>query len=156
SSTQAALEGVYHRSIEAIFRDLRDRQSRGPSPTAMPGDADVNEIAPTSPVGPFTSQVVLAELRHASGDLVQAEAAYRALASEQPSSAEVHAALGVIAMERRDSARAMEEWGRALALGIDDAELCYRFAQLADQQGAPVASIRSALERAVSLQPQFD
>ena len=61
--------------------------------------------------------------------------------------------MGTIALKRGDTAGAIAIWQRAIELGIADADLCYRYAMLADSRGLPV---RTALERAVALRPDFD
>ena len=72
---------------------------------------------------------------------------------ERPGAAEVHAALGTIALQRGDTGGAVSAWKRAVELGIADADLCFRYAALADDRGLPV---REALERTLALRPDFD
>ena len=69
------------------------------------------------------------------------------------SAGEVLAALGTIALTRGDTGGAVASWKRAVELGVADADLCYRYAVLADGRGLPV---RAALERALALRPDFD
>ncbi len=107
-----------------------------------------------SPVSPLASRVLLAQLLLAAGEFDRAEALFSAWWSAD--SAEVSAALGTIALHKGDRDAARFAWGRAVALGITDAQLCYRYAILADQAGLSPDDIRPALERAVALQPDFD
>ena len=62
----------------------------------------------------------------------------------------------MIALHKGDSAGARRAWKHAIDQGIADANLCYRYAILADQAGLPAGDIRPALERAIALQPDFD
>jgi tetratricopeptide (TPR) repeat protein len=156
SSSQAAIEGVYRTSIDAVFRELRERQARGLTAIPLPGIAEASDPVSLTPISAFNAQFMLADLRHAAGDSMLAEAMYRALALEQPNAPEIPAALGVIALERHDAAQAETYWRKALALGIEDAALCFRYATLADERGLPSEIVRAALDRAVALRPQFD
>jgi tetratricopeptide (TPR) repeat protein len=100
--------------------------------------------------------MMLADILVAAGKLERAETAFRALAPELPGSAEIPAALGVIALRRGRQSDAMREFQRAIDLGIGDASVCYRFAVLADTAGLPEAAVRAALGRALELKPDFD
>jgi tetratricopeptide (TPR) repeat protein len=150
---ERALEAVYRKPLDAVERDLRARVTRSatslPSP-ALPGA--VPEVR-VEPVPSFASRAMLADLRMANGELTAAESAYRELAAERPAAGEVHAALGTIALKRGDTGGAVASWKRAIELGVADADLCYRYAVLADGRGLPV---RAALERALALRPDFD
>jgi tetratricopeptide (TPR) repeat protein len=156
SSSQAAIEGVYGASIDAIFRDLRERQSHGPAPIALPGIAGAASTIRVEAVTSFDARVMLADLRYAGGDSDRALSLYRALAAERPDSPDIPAAIGLIALERGDPQLAIEEWRKAIALGIRDADLCFRYAMLADSRGLGPQLVRAALERALVLRPDFD
>jgi tetratricopeptide (TPR) repeat protein len=56
--------------------------------------------------------------------------------------------------DQRDEAR--ERWQRAIALGVHDPDICYRFAALASWAGEDASRTRPALERAIQLRPDFD
>jgi tetratricopeptide (TPR) repeat protein len=155
STSQAAIEGVYQTSPAALFREARERLVRGISPMPLPPVAEPGPVR-LEIANPFDARVALAALRHAASQTDRAEAAYRELAAERPDAPEVPAALGLIALDRKDPATAVREWGRALALGLRDADLCYRYATLADERGLEQAQVRMALERAVALRPDFD
>jgi tetratricopeptide (TPR) repeat protein len=118
----------------------------------------VPDAAPAQiePASAFDARLMLAGLRHAAGQTDRAEAAYRDLAAERPDAAEIPAALGLIALDRGDHGAAMREWGRALELGLRDADLCFLYATLADVRGLGEAQIRTALERAIAIRPDFD
>lgn len=159
--SERALSEVYHIPLDAIERDLRAWVAREPArkpplPIALPGMAAFSAAVRVETLAAFAARQMLADLRFASGELGQAEAAYRMLAAEQPDAAEIRAALGLIALQRGDAALALAEWKRAVDLGISDAALCYRYATLADSRGAAPALVRTALERALALQPDFD
>lgn len=51
---------------------------------------------------------------------------------------------------------AIEYWHRALQNGLKDAALCYRYAVLADEMGLPSSDVDHALERVISIEPDFD
>jgi hypothetical protein len=98
----------------------------------------------------------MADLLMASGALDGAEKAWRALAAEAPENADIAAALGALALRREDAAGARQAWKRAIELGVTDPFLCFRYANLASTAGLPDLEIRTALERAIALKPDFD
>ncbi|MCU1234095.1 MAG: hypothetical protein JWP63_2062 [Candidatus Solibacter sp.] len=148
----AAFAAVYGTTQAAVERDARARLSRPMAPTTLPAVGGAIEIRAES-VTPFAAELVLADLRLANGDTAIAESLYRGMLRDHPAAAEVHAALGTIALVRGDTAAATESFARAIEFGIGDAALCFRYAALADLRGLP---IRPALERAIALRPDFD
>jgi len=151
----AALGVVYRQSTEAVMRDLRAWVARIPPPVALEGigatEYRVEAVALTAP----QQQAMLADLRYALGDLDGAATMYRALTS-QAGNAEVYAALGVVELRRGHRQAAFEAWQRAMESGIGDADICYRYAMLADLDGVAAPEVRRALERALALRPGFD
>jgi len=149
-----AFDAVYHVSLDALERDLRAHilhSSATPVPLpSIPGTAP--EVRVES-LAPFTTRLLLADLRLASGDLSRAGSDFAALAAERPDSADVHAALGALALRRGDTASAVASWKRAIELGVTDPDLCFRYAALADDRGLPAVD---ALHRAIELRPDFD
>jgi hypothetical protein len=155
SSTPSALQGVYGVTPEALFRDARERVLRGMTAIPLPPVPE-NASVQSGAAGPFEVRVMLAGLRHALGDPARAEALYRELAAERPGDASIRAELGFLALEKKDTEGAMREWGLALTRGLRDADLCFRYAQLADGLGLGEQQVRAALERAIELRPDFD
>ena len=152
---ELALRRVYGRSPAGIARDLHDWLVHDrPGPIRLPGVDTGEVLVRLSDVPPLASRLLLADVLLTAGELDRAEALYRALASDAP--AEAAAALGSIALRRDDSEGARREWKQAIALGIQDAALCYRYAILADQAGLSADEIRPALQRAILLQPDYD
>src|SRR5207302_11179247 len=136
SGTQA-LPLVYGRSLDVITRVLRSwTAGRHPS-LALPGVPAVFVTPQISGVSALASRSLMAELLAAIGEHDRAEALYRELAREAPADAEIPAALGAIALERGDHEGARREWKRAIALGVNDAALCYRYATLASAASLP-------------------
>jgi tetratricopeptide (TPR) repeat protein len=150
---ELALYAAYRTPLDAIARDLHTRAARSTVPLLLPALAEKAPDPQIEDLTPFDSRAMLADLRLANGDLAAAESAFRDLAAERPASARVQADLGAIVLKRGDTAGAIAFWQRALELGITDADLCYRYAMLADSRGLPV---RTALERAIALRPDFD
>lgn len=151
------LTRIYGKSAEELTRDLRAWVGQGapvtiPLPRVLP-EAKVDEV---SDVAPLAWRMLIGQLFLAEGEFDLAEAVFRDLDREAPSSPDVPAALGVIALHRGDAAGARHAWKRAIEQGITDAGLCYRYAILADQAGLGAVDIRPALERAVTLQSDFD
>jgi len=152
-----ALARVYAKSADEITRDLQSwTRTRRTAPLELPAVALPSIQANVSDVPLPVSRLLLADVLLAAGELDRAEALYRALENEAPQSAEISAALGTIALRRGDLAAARFQWKQAIDWGIGDASLCYRYAVVAEQAGAPAEEIRPALARAVALRPDFD
>ncbi len=156
AASAEAMTTVYGKPLEAITSDAHAWANRKATGIALPGIVSVGIASKVSEVSSSESRLVLAELLFASGETSRAEALYRDLAREAPGSANVLAALGAIALRQGDRDTAREQWKRAIAAGINDASLCYRYAQLAADAGLPASEIRPALERALALDPRFD
>ena len=152
-----ALGEVYGKSPETIESDLRAWvDKRAAKPMHLPGAAAAALSVQVSDVPALAAQSILADALVTSGELDRAAALYSEMARVAPEAANVSAALGAIALRKGDAAGAREQWKRAIEQGVADAEVCYRYAILADATGLTPAEIRPALERAVSLQPDFD
>jgi tetratricopeptide (TPR) repeat protein len=144
-------------SMDVLTHDLRMWVDQGASPAVqLPRVTSDSGAVEISEVSPLASRLLLAQLLLAAGEFDRAEALFRALARALPDSAEVSAALGMIALHKEDSEGARLAWKRAIAQGIADDKLCYHYAILADQAGLGAEEIRPALERAVALRPEFD
>jgi tetratricopeptide (TPR) repeat protein len=151
------LESVYEKPLEAIARDLRGWIERGRhAPAVLPGVAVDAVATEVMDISAFSVRAILAGLMASMGHRNRAQAMYRELAAEAPDNASVNAALAILALEKNDLEEARRQWAKALAQGLEDAEACYRFAKLAEDTGLPAPDVRSALERAVALQPGFD
>src|SRR6185312_7720075 len=95
SDSQSAIEGVYRTTIGTVFRDLRERQARGPLPMPLPPVEEIGAAAVrVDEASAFASRSMLADLRYAAGDRARAEAQYRTLAEERPQDPGIAAALG--------------------------------------------------------------
>jgi tetratricopeptide (TPR) repeat protein len=152
-----ALTSVYSRPLASIERDLRAWSAKSrPAPLPLPGVPPAAVGIEVREAPPYEVRGILAELLAAIGALDRAEREYRALSAERPSDADAFAALGGIALRRGDTDGARREWRRAIALGVKDPTLCYRYAALASMAGLPEAEIRPALERTLELQPEYD
>jgi len=151
------LESVYAKPLDSIARDLRGWIERGRSaPVVLPAAATDAVATEVTDVSAFSVHALLAGLMAGIGRRDRAKVMYRELALEAPDNASVAAALAILALEQGDLEEARRQWTRALSGGLQDAEACYRFAKLGEDTGLPVAEVRTALERAVALQPGFD
>jgi tetratricopeptide (TPR) repeat protein len=158
TTSRPALESTYSKPLDEIGRDLRAwvQNRAGPAP--------LGEIAPIAAPGAIqVSQVsesvikrMLPEIMAGAGKRQQAEALYRDLARENPGDPQIPAALAMLALRENNRLEAQRQWRIALERGIKDARMCFRFSQMAQQQGLPAADVRSALERAVLLDHEFD
>ncbi len=148
---------VYGKPLDAITADLRAWvDNRKAMPITLPGVNVETSGINAAILSPFSSRLLLADLSMAAGELDRAEELYRNLDRESPGNPNISIALGTIALRKGDRAGARNEWKHAIAEGAADASLCYRYASLADDAGLPASEIRAALQRAVTLKPDFD
>ncbi len=153
----SALLSACHKPLHDVTRDLTAwvaREGAKPIPLATP-EPDTAPPAVTQIPGSAV-QLLMAELLLITGDLNGAESAYRDLAAETGESGEICAGLGAVAAARNQDDEARKLWKRAVALGVKDAAICYRYAELLDSDPSRRDDRRAALERAVALRPDFD
>lgn len=152
-----ALTTLYEKSLDGIAADLRTRvQRRAITALSYPSISQAMPTADVSELSDAESRTLLADVLTAGGQLQRAESLYAAVEQESPNDPKALAALGTIALREHQRTRAVEYWRQAIDDGISDADLCYRYALLADEAGLPSEDIRRALERALRLSPGFD
>ncbi|HWY46288.1 MAG TPA: hypothetical protein VNX70_02825 [Bryobacteraceae bacterium] len=148
---------VYGKPVDQITGDLRAWVNGGSvGRIHLPGVPPQKVEVEVSDVSLFASRAFLADLLMATGELDRSEALYREMEREAPRNADIAAALGTIALRRGDHDGARREWKQAIEAGVTDADLCYRYAVLAEIAGLANEEIRPALARAVAMRPQFD
>jgi len=103
----------------------------------------------------FESAIVLADLLAASNKKDQAKRAYEELARRNPNQPEVEESLGYLAWQNGDDADARRHFGRALASGTKNPQMCFHYAMLERQSGAPAVVVIPALQKAVELKPDY-
>ncbi len=147
-----AFRAVYGKSLERVEQDLQ--MSLHQNWAAKTVHAAASDTAPPSLSYLSAREVnnLLAQMSLVSGRLEQARVRYRQLLTETPEDPDMAAALGDIAERQGNRKAALQYWGRAVENKTADAELCYRYALWAEAS----QSVRQALERAVSLNPNFD
>jgi hypothetical protein len=150
------LAHLYSKPLSRIWRDLKGWIQTSRSPVPLPAVPNVSEHVEAALLSDVEAQAMEADLLLASGNLVEAETAYRTLSAQKPNEAFVHAALGNIALRKGDREAARHEWKRAMQLGITDAGLCYQYALLGEEARLPTEEIRAALDRAIALKAEFD
>lgn len=152
-----ALPSVYGKSLDQISRDLHGWMAAKRAPAALPGiEVGDAAVGASEDVSQLQARAMLADMLLAAGELDRAAAMYKDLSREMPADASVSAALGTIALRTDDKESARREWKHAIDQGIADAKLCYEFAALGEMAGLPAEELRPALERAISLKPNFD
>jgi tetratricopeptide (TPR) repeat protein len=156
-----ALTATYAKSAQAVTRDLHVWVGQRTPPVIQLPEVIAGAVpADLSDVSLLAVRLLLAQVLLAAGEFDRASAFFSelSLASSDggPESAGILAGLAMIALHKGDSEGARRAWKRAIQQGFTDANLCYRYAILADQAGLPAEDIRPALERAIALQPDFD
>jgi Tfp pilus assembly protein PilF len=104
---------------------------------------------------PFESDMLLADLLALVKKPDEARRAYEQLAKSNPDKPEVEESLGYLAWQSGDDAGARRHFGRALANGTKNAQLCYQYAMLESQAGTAAKDIIPALQKAVELKPDY-
>jgi hypothetical protein len=152
-----ALENVYGKPLDTIARDLRGWVEKGRyTPVWVSAGEEAAAPIEVSEASSYSVRLLLADVLTSEEKPDRAEALYRDLARESPEDPAVPAALAMLALRRHDAAEARREWQSAVDRGIRDAQICYRFAKRGEDTGLSPPEVRSALERAVALQPDFD
>ncbi len=152
-SSADALAQVYGISPAALVEAAHAEKPVARAALAM---SAAPEHIETAGVSDYEIHFVLADLLAADGELKRAAAAYCELLAQKPEDANTYAALGNVALRAGDKEEALRDWHTAIEKGVSDAALCYRYAQLAGEQGVAEDRIRPALERAIALEPDFD
>ncbi|HMD47749.1 MAG TPA: hypothetical protein VKG79_01570, partial [Bryobacteraceae bacterium] len=157
-SAADAFRAVCGEAIEEIDRDLHEwlRGRAGARPIRIAASEPPMGAFETSQLSDSAIRPLLADMLAAAGQLDRAGAILSDLAREQPRDSRILAAVGSLALQKGNAEVAREAWKQAVAQGLADADIAYRYALLADQAGSPRDEIRDALERAVALKPDFD
>jgi hypothetical protein len=153
-----AFRSVFGKSMEEVDRDLHAwlGARSGARPIRLAAGFEEAVHVETSELTDFEVEALLAEVSEAVGQLDRSGAMLRALALKDPRNPRIPAALGALALRQGDQQAARKAWKQALDQGLADADIAYRYAMLADLAGLPPEEVRSALERAIALRPDFD
>jgi tetratricopeptide (TPR) repeat protein len=152
-----ALTSAYRKSLNEITRDLhRWIENRRFTLVRLPGVENARVAIESQTLSGAESSLLLADLAMANGKLDRARGLYDQSARRSPKNADIWAALGAIALRKGDTELARLNWKRAIESGVEDAQLCFRYAALADDAGLGADEIRPALQRAIALAPEFD
>lgn len=152
-----AIEHIYSKSLAAITADLQARlNARRFTSVLLPPLVHTDPVMHSEQLSSAQETALLADLLAASGQLDRAKSLYGQLAKRAPADPDIPAALGTVALRSGDRIGARQNWKHAIEQGVNDPLLCYQYAVLAEEQGLSAAEIRPALERAVTLKPDFD
>jgi tetratricopeptide (TPR) repeat protein len=157
ADSSATVSSVYRVPPGTLERELRAWIAKPslPSVKVTPGGSDIAKPAP-EPLNSFKTQVALADLELAIGQVAQARRSYLQLEAGFPANPDLQAALGRIALAQGRGAEALDRFGRAMSLGIRNAHICYEFAVMGQNAGLPEGDVVTALERAVALDAGLD
>ena len=120
--------------------------------TKLEKSAEAPDVAEASP---FESGMALADLLALNRKTDEARSNYEQLAKSNPGQPEVEESLGYLAWQSGDTEGARSHFGRALAAGTRNAQMCYQYAMLARQSGSIATDVIPALEKAVALKPDY-
>ena len=156
SQPAAAFQKVYHQSLDQLANDLAQWAAASHFPSSHPASPPATSLAPSYDLSTAHTHFLLAELSLVSGHVEQAKSRFQILAREQSTNPDVAVALGAIALRQGNRQEGLQQWRRAIKLNVQDPELCYRYALLAEEANVDAKEAKTALERAISLAPGFD
>ncbi len=147
---------VYGRSLDEVTTDLKNWIGKSrPSRVALREPTGV-EAEQSYDLSYFQVRSLLAQISLLSGHVERARIRYEELSREKPNDPDVLTALGTIAGRQGHRQDSLNQWQEAIRHGSTDAELCYRYALLAEDAGRDTQDVKAALERALALAPNFD
>ncbi len=151
-----AFHRVYGQSLQQVSESLSRWMAQPRSARSLLEKPFEAGAASTSSLSTSQAAALLAQLALVSGHLEQARIRYEHLLREAPDDPDVRAALGTLALRQGRREEALEQWRLAIKDKVTDAQLCYRYALLAEEAGMSREEIKGALQRAVSLAPGFE
>lgn len=157
ATSLSAIARVYGKTPDAVLADAKvwienGRSSRRTFPAFSPEKFPVS----LQRLSEDQSRILIADLLFADGEWTRSEQIYRSLLRQSPENPDLLASLGTLALRRSRKDEAADYFRRALDKHLQDARLCYRYALLADELDMPAKEIERALERAISIQPNYD
>ena len=156
SNAPQAFSQAYGKSLDEVAIDLAKWNRESHAPRLLSGQPVSFDAIQISHLSVTQSRALLAQIALVGGQIEKAKAGYRELAREQPDNPDFTAALGAIALRQGNRDESLKLWRRAIAQNVQDPELCYRYALLAEDAGVDAQDIKAGLERAVLLSPGFD
>jgi len=151
-----AIGKVYGLTLEQLSNRLENAKRSQLRSIRFVGSAASAGKPPSLKLSVEQTGFLLAEIAGASGHLAQARERYEKLQQEYPGNPDVPAELGTIAFRQGNQREALRQWQLAIHENVNDAELCYRYAVLAEEAGASGQDLKAALERAIALAPNMD
>jgi tetratricopeptide (TPR) repeat protein len=156
ASGEQAFRRLYAKSLDAVAKDLENWVGRRHTPKIILSRPAQFESAETSQLSDLAAGTLEAKVLLVSGHLEQAKTRFEELARQAPDNPDLAAALAAIANRQGNRDEALRLWRKALNNNLKDAEMCYRYALLAEEAGMSPQDVRAGLERAVLLAPGFD
>jgi tetratricopeptide (TPR) repeat protein len=156
TDAQVLLRRIYGKSLETVEAELQTWLTQPKAALTLPSVSPEAEYVTTAAVSEFERNLLMADFLLASGRVTEAEQAYRELERDNKHSAPVYSALALIELQRGNREEARVQWARALELGVTDAAICFRYAELSEDANAPGSDVRAALVQALDLAPAFD
>jgi len=154
----ASMQGGFDQTLEALFGDLRkalELPDEGTDLSKMPLDA-LKAYAATRQ-GNYAAQMVLGDKLQEAGDLDGAQQAFERAAQAVPIATgddSPRQRLADIALERKDTARALSELQAAMQWDFDNVALARRVARLMKEENVTdPARLRPVYERIVAIDP---
>ncbi len=154
-----ALERTYRRPMREIEADLSAYLNQKSLPVlVLAAGQNVSAIQPKTPAaGDFQVQFALADLLAAKAATCAEGGEKLAVLSKQyPENPEPEEALGEMALSEQRKPEARTHFGMAIQRHSQNAVLYQQYAVLLQEAGATSAEVKSMLQRAVEIKPDFE
>jgi tetratricopeptide (TPR) repeat protein len=151
-----AIPKVYGVSLDELTKSLEASVGHARSARGGLTNPPESALVQSSRLSDRQARSLQALVSMVSGHLPQAQTRYENLSREEPDNPDFQAALGTIAFRQGNRDETLHRWQLAIGNHVADAELCYRYAVLAQDAGLDQQEVKAALERAVELAPAYD
>ncbi len=147
---------VYGKSLDEVTTELRNWIGKSRPVRFALSEPPPVEAMRSYELSSFEVRSLLAQISLISGHIEEARIHYEELLREKPTDPDILTALGAIAGRQGNREENLRQWQAAIRHGSTDAEMCYRYALLADDAGRDTQDVKAALQRALALVPDFD
>jgi tetratricopeptide (TPR) repeat protein len=154
---EEAFQSAFGETMWHVYSDLRRYAEGGEYrghifDVAIAQQVEKPEIKPVTPI---ESDLILARLLAEIGKTDEARQALKKLAEQEPTSPEIHEALGFVAWLKQDKDEARAQFAKAIELGSKNARVYHGYSALEAQAGQPRERQIELLRKAVDLDPEY-
>jgi tetratricopeptide (TPR) repeat protein len=152
-----ALQIGFNKTPDQVLEDLKlyfERKSLYGTVFLTPFEK-TGEKPEVSPIAPYDRNIMFADIDSSVHHFPSASRMYQDLQAEEPKRPDAFGGAGYLAILQNDKETARTEFHKAFDLGTTDPQLCMQLAELDREAKQPESLVRSELEQAVKLRPDF-